>query len=79
MFLAGEFSYKIEAVFCWVRRGFYGFGSWEVKMLWVRVMGVTLVNLVENLTVENRGLQITSSISSPGLKICFFYGGDWGF
>ncbi len=39
----GEFSHKIEADFCWVWEGFYGFGLWEVEMLWVRVMGVTLV------------------------------------
>ncbi len=57
MFLAGEFvPHKIEAVFCWVRfpytleavfcwvwGGFYGFRLWEGKMLWVQVMGVTLV------------------------------------
>jgi hypothetical protein len=43
MFLDGEFPHKIEAVFCWVQGGFYGFGLWEVKMLWVQVMGVTLV------------------------------------
>jgi hypothetical protein len=43
MFLAGEFPHKIEAVFCWIRGGFYGFVLWEVEMLCVRVMGVTLV------------------------------------
>ncbi len=43
MFLVGEFSHKIEAVFCWVRGGFYGFGLWEVKMLWFWVMRETLV------------------------------------
>jgi hypothetical protein len=45
MFLAVEFRpHKIEAVFCWVRGSFYRFGLWwEFKMLWVRVMGVTLV------------------------------------
>jgi hypothetical protein len=43
MLFAGKFSLKIEAVFCWIRGGFYGFGLWEVKMLWVWVRGVTLV------------------------------------
>ncbi len=43
MFLAGEFSGKIQAVICWVQGGFYGFGLWEVEMLWVWVTGVTLV------------------------------------
>jgi hypothetical protein len=44
MFFAGElFPHKIEAVFCWVEGGFYGFGLWEVKMLWLWVKGVTLV------------------------------------
>ncbi len=37
------FPHKIEAVFCWVQGGFYGSGLWKVKMLWVQVMGVTLV------------------------------------
>jgi hypothetical protein len=51
MFLAGELPelpHKIEAVFGWVQWGFYGFGLWEVKMLWVRVMGVTLVDNARN-------------------------------
>jgi hypothetical protein len=39
MFLAGEFSHKIEAVFAGFEGGFYGFGLWEVKMLLVWVMG----------------------------------------
>jgi hypothetical protein len=51
MFLAGEFPHKIEAVSCWVWRGFHGFGLWEVKMLRVQVMGETLVNCV--LTPRN--------------------------
>jgi hypothetical protein len=38
MFLGGEFPHKIEAVFGWVRGGFYGVGLWEVEMLWVWVM-----------------------------------------
>jgi hypothetical protein len=29
--------------FLWVQGGSYGFGLWEVKMLWVWIMGVTLV------------------------------------
>jgi hypothetical protein len=57
MFLAGEFPHKIEADFCCVRlsheieafllgsRGFLWFWIMEVKMLWVQVMGVTLVSL----------------------------------
>ncbi len=32
-------------------RGFYGFGLWEVEMLWVRVMGVTLVKLLVELDI----------------------------
>jgi hypothetical protein len=48
MFFAGEFYHKIEAVFCWVRGGFYGFGLWEVEMLWVWVMGVTLVDILRS-------------------------------
>jgi hypothetical protein len=44
MFLAGIFSHKNEAVFCWVREGFYGFGLWEAPMLWGEVIGVTLVS-----------------------------------
>jgi hypothetical protein len=47
MFLDREFSYEMEAVFCWVQGGFYGFGLWEVEMLWVWVMGVTLVMLIQ--------------------------------
>jgi hypothetical protein len=57
MFLVEEFLHKIEAVFagfdspairlriffCLIRGGFYGFGLWEVKMLWVQVMGEALV------------------------------------
>jgi hypothetical protein len=56
MFLAGEFLHNIEDVFCcvrfphnieavffWIRGVFYGFGLWEVKMLWIQVTGVTLV------------------------------------
>ncbi len=43
---AGRLSHKSGALFCWVQRGFYGCGLWEVEMLWVRVMGVTLVFLV---------------------------------
>jgi hypothetical protein len=43
MFPAGESSHKIDAVFCWFKEGFCGFGLWEIKMLWVQVMGVTLV------------------------------------
>ncbi len=41
-FLPGEFS-VYETVFCWVQGGFYRFGLWEVEVLWVWVMGVTLV------------------------------------
>ncbi len=49
MFFAGQFPHKIiEAVFGWVSGGFYGLGLWEVKMVWVRVMGVTLVSVVEH-------------------------------
>jgi hypothetical protein len=33
-------------------RKFYGFGLWGVKMLWVPVMGVTLVNS-EELRLNN--------------------------
>jgi hypothetical protein len=47
MFLAGEFSHKIEAVFAGFEGVFYGFGLWEVEMLWVWVMGVTLVKLYD--------------------------------
>jgi hypothetical protein len=44
MFLAGEFSHKIEAVFfAGFKEFLYGFGLWEVKMLWVQVMGLTLM------------------------------------
>jgi hypothetical protein len=31
MLLAGEFPHDIEAVFCGVQEGFYGFGLWVVK------------------------------------------------
>ncbi len=37
-------------LFLWVRGGFYGFRLWEVKMLWVRVMGVTLVQRAQITT-----------------------------
>jgi hypothetical protein len=44
MFFAGEFPHKIKAVFFLLGlRGFYGFRLWEVKMLSVRFMKVTLV------------------------------------
>jgi hypothetical protein len=42
MFLAG-FDSPITLRLFLVRGGFYGFGLWEVKMLWVQIMGVTLV------------------------------------
>ncbi len=41
--MLGLIPHKIEAVFLLGSRGFYGLGLWEVKMLWVQVMGVTLV------------------------------------
>jgi hypothetical protein len=43
------FPHKIEAVICWVQGGSYGFALWEVKMLCVQVMVVTLVKLRDNL------------------------------
>jgi hypothetical protein len=45
MLLAGRQTHKNKAFFLWVRGGFYGFGLWEVNMLWVWIMGVTLVQL----------------------------------
>jgi hypothetical protein len=42
MLLAGRQTHKIKAFFMGLRV-FYGFGLWEFKMLWVRIMGVTLV------------------------------------
>jgi hypothetical protein len=42
MLLAGRQTHKNNGFF-WVRWGFHGFGLWEVKMLWVWIMGVTLV------------------------------------
>jgi hypothetical protein len=47
MFCAGRQSHKNGAVFLLGLSGFYhfyGFGSWEVEMLWVCFMGVTLVH-----------------------------------
>jgi hypothetical protein len=43
MLLVGRRTHKSKAFFLQVQRGFYGFRLWEVKMLWVRIMGVTLV------------------------------------
>ncbi len=43
MFFAGDFPHKIEAVFAGFLGGLDGFGLWEIKMIWVGVMGVTLV------------------------------------
>jgi hypothetical protein len=42
MFLAGESPIRL-GLFSAGFEGFYGFGLWEVKMLWVQLMGVTLV------------------------------------
>jgi hypothetical protein len=49
----GRQTHNNRAVFLWVRGGYYGidygkskyygFGLWEVKILWVRIMEVTLV------------------------------------
>jgi hypothetical protein len=45
MLLAGKQTHKNKAFFMGstVLGGFYGFVLWEVKMLWVWIMGVTLV------------------------------------
>jgi hypothetical protein len=37
------FLIRLKLCFAGFEKGFYRFGLWEVKMLWVRVMGVTLV------------------------------------
>ncbi len=50
MLLAGRQTNKNRAFF-WFRGGFYGFGLWEVKMLWVWIMGVTLVKILLNPAV----------------------------
>jgi hypothetical protein len=44
MLLAGRRTHKNEA-FLSVRGGFYEFGLREVKMLWVGIMGITLVQV----------------------------------
>jgi hypothetical protein len=44
MLLAGRHTHENRAFFMG-SRGLYGFGLWEVKMLWVRFMGVTVVLL----------------------------------
>jgi hypothetical protein len=41
--LLGNSSIKLRLFILLGSRGFHGFGLWEVKMLWVQVMGVTLV------------------------------------
>jgi hypothetical protein len=44
---------RLRLCFCWVRRGcIYGFGLWEVKMLWVPVMGVTLVYILQASSIH---------------------------
>jgi hypothetical protein len=61
MFLVGEFSYKIEAVVgIWVQDGF---GLWEVKMLWVWVMGVTLVYSCHRLCATRIAASESFSVS----------------
>jgi hypothetical protein len=39
MFFAGKFPHKILKLFFAGLEGFYGFGLWEVKMLWVWTSG----------------------------------------
>jgi hypothetical protein len=43
MFFAGEFPHQIEAVFCWDREGFYGFGSYMGSQ---NVMGSDYGNII---------------------------------
>jgi hypothetical protein len=60
MLLAGRRTHKNKAFllahnFLWVREGFYGFSLWEVKMLWVQTLGVTLVlRLVQTIHESER-------------------------
>ncbi len=52
-YLLGDEPIKINH-FLWV-------GSWEVKMLWVRIMGVTLVYHTEDIIdVKNNNLYLNS-------------------
>jgi hypothetical protein len=43
MFLAWDIPIRLKLFFGGFEGVFMGFGSWEVEMLWVWVMGVTLV------------------------------------
>ncbi len=43
MILAGIFSHKNEALFCYAQEWIYAIGLWGAAMLWCGLMGVTLV------------------------------------
>jgi hypothetical protein len=43
MLLAGRRTHHNTALYCMVWRGLLWVQLWEVKIIWVRIMGVTLV------------------------------------